>query len=420
VTVRRDVGVVLSGGGVNGVLMELGFLKRLRDGPLWERIAVVFGTSSGALAGLLAALDRLDDLEQFLLALQPDETFRPNRLWRLPFLGFHDYALPATINDWFGDFDAFVAQLAAVPAELVVLATDVTDDRRTEGVGFELVRSSRTTPPAEMAQAILASAAISALVMPLRVGDRIATDGSWVRNFPLGHAYDADVETIVAFRYLPTYPRLGVDGFRQLRRRLERFGRIPPVRALIAELDDAMERAERGEPAHPGEMIVRLARVAILRNTLLEERFADEKDESLRELSVLRRDVLAAIGDEATRERVAARFAAARFPFRHDRLVPRVTVRGRVAGPGLEAGFRTHQPWTVEAKRALIDEGYRLADESLRTIERQPQGQRVHMDERDVPASSDEPVESGGLEDQGESDQPWQREPAESGATEDD
>jgi hypothetical protein len=229
-------------------------------------------------------------------------------------------------------------------------------------------------------------------VMPLRVGDRIATDGAWVRNFPLGHAYDhAEVEAIVAFRYFPTYPRLGVEGFRQLRGRLERFGRIPPVRALMAELDDAMRRAERGEPAHLGDVMVRLARVAILRNTLLEERFADEKDASLRELSSLRRDVLSAIDDDATRERVEARFAAARFPFRHDRLVPRVTVRGRVVGPGLEAGFRTHQPWTVEAKRALIEQGYRAADEQLRTIEGassdgepliEQQGRRAYTDPR--------------------------------------
>jgi len=383
VAVRRDVGVVLSGGGVNGILMELGFLKRLRDGPLWDRITVVFGTSSGAAAGLLAALDRLDDLERFLLALRPEETFRPNRLWRLPFLGFHDYALPDTIRRWFGDFDAMVTQLGAAPVELVVVATDVTDDHRDDGAGLELVRSSRTTPPDEMAQAILASAAISALVMPLRVGDRIATDGAWVRNFPLGHAYDhADVETIVAFRYFPTYPRLGVEGFRQLRGRLERFGRIPPVRALIAELDEAMLRAERDEPAHLGDMMVRLARVAILRNTLLEERVANDKDASLRELSGLRHDVLAAIDDDPTRERVAARFAAARFPFRHDRLVPRVTVRARVVGPGLEAGFRTHQPWTVEAKRALIDQGYRAADEQLRTIEHEPLDGEALVEER--------------------------------------
>jgi predicted acylesterase/phospholipase RssA len=383
---QRDVGVVLSGGGVNGVLMELGFLKRLREDPLWERITVIFGTSSGALAGSLAALDRLADLERFLLALRPEETFRPNRLWRLPFLGLHDYALPETIRSWFGEWESVATQLAAAPVELVVVATDVTGDRRNERAGFELVRSSRTTPPAEMAQAILASAAISALVMPLRVGDRIATDGAWVRNFPLGHAYDwRDVETIVAFRYLPAYPRIGVDGFRQLRRRLERFGRIPPVRALIAELDDAMLRAERGEPAHLGDMMVRLARVAILRNTLLEERFADEKDGSLRELSALRHDVLAAIDDDATRERVEARFAAARFPFRHDRLVPRVTVRVTVEGPGLEAGFRTHQPWTVEAKRALIEQGYRAADEQLRTIKPEPSGGEALVEEPGAP-----------------------------------
>ena len=52
-----------------------------------------------------------------------------------------------------------------------------------------------------MAQAILASAAISTLVLPLRVGDRIATDGAWTRNFPLAHAYARpEVSMIVAFR----------------------------------------------------------------------------------------------------------------------------------------------------------------------------------------------------------------------------
>jgi CPA1 family monovalent cation:H+ antiporter len=56
--------VVLSGGGVNGVLMELGFLKRLRVSPLWPRVGVVFGTSAGALSGVMAALDRIDDLER--------------------------------------------------------------------------------------------------------------------------------------------------------------------------------------------------------------------------------------------------------------------------------------------------------------------------------------------------------------------
>src|SRR5919204_458932 len=93
-TAARDVGVVLSGGAINGVLMECGFLKRLRETALWPRIACIFGTSAGALSGAMAALDRLEDLEAFLLALQPHETFRPNPLWRQPFLGLHSYARP--------------------------------------------------------------------------------------------------------------------------------------------------------------------------------------------------------------------------------------------------------------------------------------------------------------------------------------
>ena len=362
---RRDVGIVLSGGGVNGVMMELGFLQRLRESVLWPRIAAIFGTSSGALSGSLAALDRLDDLERFLMALQPEQTFRPNRLWRLPFLGLHDYALPQTIDIWFGGMTRMAEQLAAAPIELVVVATDLSEGAPPDE-GFELVYSSRTTPPAELAQAVLASAAVSALVMPLRVGDRIATDGAWVRNFPLAHAYGHDaVELIVAFRYFAQYPRLGVGALRPLRKRLTRFSKIPPVRALIAEIDEAEARAERGEPAHLAEMIVRLARVTIRRNTQAEERIADATDQSLRELRSLRQDVLGLVDEPGLHEAVAARFAAANFPFRQERLIPRIIVRGTIDGAGLEPGLRNQPRWSEDEKRALIRRGWELADEQL-------------------------------------------------------
>src|SRR6476646_2319338 len=87
---------------MTGIMMELGFLQRLRESELWDRIGVFFGTSAGALAGSMAAADRLDDLEGFLLALRPEETFRAHTLWRLPLLGTHDYVLPRTIESWFG------------------------------------------------------------------------------------------------------------------------------------------------------------------------------------------------------------------------------------------------------------------------------------------------------------------------------
>ena len=371
----RDTAVVLSGGSVNGVLMELGFLRRLGETPLWPRVGWIFGTSAGALSGCMAALDRLDELERFLLALQPEDTFRPNRLWRLPLLGVHDYALPRTIAARVGDPVQIARDLAAADRELVVIATDVTAATPAgDDMQYELVYSSKETPPEEMMQAILASAAISALVLPLRVGDRIATDGAWVRNFPLCHAYDRpEVETIVAFRYMPMYPQLGATGLETLRKRLSRFERVPPIRAILAELREAQERDKRGEPAHQAEMLVRLNRAAIMRNMLVEEETADARDASVRELETLREDVLSLVRRHVPRaERSAAvraaadRFDAALFPFRRSRPVRRITVRGTVGEVSLEAGLRHQTPWTVADKRAIIDRGYELADRELR------------------------------------------------------
>jgi predicted acylesterase/phospholipase RssA len=352
--------------------MELGFLRRLEDSELWPRVGWIFGTSAGALSGAMAALDRLDDLEDLLLDLQPEETFRPNRLWRLPLLGVHEYALPRTLERRYGDLTALAEELAAAERELVVVATDASpSDGRTEERDYELVYSSRTTPPEELAQAVLASAAISALVLPIRVGGRVATDGSWVRNLPLAHAYARpEVKAIVAFRYVAKYPTIGIGMLERLRRRLERFGRVPPIRAFIAELRAAEERHERGEPGHLAEMILRLARASIVRNTVLEERLADEKEESVHELARLRRDVDDLLADAAVgpelREAVIARFETARFPFQHDRAIPRLMVRGTAEEVSLEPGFRDQQPWTKEAKRMLIARGYELTDLELR------------------------------------------------------
>jgi predicted acylesterase/phospholipase RssA len=376
VTGRKDVAVVLSGGGMNGVLMELGFLRRLRESSLWPRIGWMLGTSAGALSSTMAALERLDDMERFLLELRPEEAFRPQRLWRLPLLGLHEYTLPATIAERVGEPIELARALAAAPIEVVVCATDVTEPADPTA-NPELVYSAHTTPPEEFGQAVLASAAISALVAPIRVGDRIATDGAWVRNFPLVHAYEnPEVELIVAFRLQPQWPAMTAEALVPLRQRLERFRRVPPIRAFIEELHEAEERSARGEPAHLVDMIVRLMRIAITRNTDLEERLAQEKDDSIGELDSLRSDLLGLVETHVRgrgrRERlqraIEARFDAARFPFRHDRRLPRITVYGSPAelDIDLKPGFRTQEEWTDEAKRALIARGYELADRELR------------------------------------------------------
>jgi predicted acylesterase/phospholipase RssA len=378
---ERDVALVLSGGSVNGTLMELGFLRRVRESELWPRVGWIFGTSAGALTGTMAALDRLDDLERFLLALQPEDAFRPTRLWRLPLLGTHDYTLPGTIAARLGPLEELAAEIAEAPVELVVCATDVTDATAGEDPpDYELVYSTRTTPPDVFASAVLASAAMSALVLPVRVADRIATDGAWVRNFPLAHAYHRPgVKLIVAFRYVPSYA-LPAEPFARLRRRLERFRRVPPVRALLAELEEAEERRLRNEPPHLLEMITRLMRITVVRNTVLEERLADEKDASIAELGALRTDVIRLlrehVGDPLERERLARvverRFAGARFPFVHDRLVPRITVRAGIGAVSLEAATRRQRPWADDLKRGLIRRGYAFADAELRRHDVRP------------------------------------------------
>jgi predicted acylesterase/phospholipase RssA len=367
---ERDVAVVLSGGAINGVLMEAGFLKRLAESELWPRVGWIFGTSAGALAGTMAALDRLDELEEFLVGLRPDEVFRPNRLWQLPLIGLHEYTLPATIDRKVGDLVALSEELAHAERELVVFASDVTQTERASETDFELAYSSRETPPDVMAQAILASAAISTLVLPLRVGDRIATDGAWTRNFPLAHAYARpEVSTIVAFRYLPEYPRFDVRALATLKRRLRPFRRVPPVRALIAELEEAESRDRRGEPAHYIDMITRLMRLSVLRGTALEERHADQTDQSIHELERLARELPQLVRDHGASEELAEaverRVLGSEFPFQRERALPRITVRAGAEGVALESRIRRGGEWTEDAKRALIQRGYELTDAEL-------------------------------------------------------
>jgi hypothetical protein len=264
-------------------------------------------------------------------------------------------------------------ELAHAPIEVTVFATDVSNDAHGEGARmYELAYSSRTTPAETMAQAILASAAVSALVLPRPVGDRIATDGAWVRNFPLGPAYaQPGVELIVSFRYVPNYPNFGAEGLTRFRKRLERFPKIPPVKALASELREAEERVARGEPAHWADMVVRLMRVAIQQNTILEERTARDKDAALVALETLREDVQEIVRREGGRrgDRVARaideRFAGAKFPFLGDRLIPRIAVQSSAGEVSLETGLRNPKPWSDDEKRLLIARGYSLLDDVL-------------------------------------------------------
>jgi hypothetical protein len=63
---------------------------------------------------------------------------------------------------------------------------------------------------------------------------------------------------------------------------------------------------------------------------------------------------------------VAERFDSAEFPFRRERAVRRITIRGTAGDVSLEPGLRRQRPWTVADKRTIIARGYDLADRELR------------------------------------------------------
>jgi hypothetical protein len=79
--------------------------------------------------------------------------------------------------------------------------------------------------------------------------------------------------------------------------------------------------------------------------------------------------VLELVEDEALRSAVEARFTEARFPFRHDRFIPRFTVHGSIDGAGLDPGLRTQRRWSADDKRLLIRRGWDAADGQLSAID---------------------------------------------------
>ena len=113
-------------------------------------------------------------------------------------------------------------------------------------------------------------------------------------------------------------------------------------------------------------------RVAFGRNAVVEERLAAERATSVAELRSLRDDVTAAAvaatprwRRKALRAQLDARFDAARFPFRPEREVQTLVLRGTSGEDSLDPTFRGDTPWPDERKRALIERGYSLTDEAL-------------------------------------------------------
>ena len=370
-----DTGLVLSGGSINGIFLQLGFLQAVRASGLWPAIGWVYGTSAGAFSGWATALDAIDEHERFLMGLQPDDVFAAHDLWRAALVGLHRYTLPETVAERLGDPVDLARRIGEGPRELTVVTIDIglsPESGRTDDP-YERAFSSRRDTPEAFADAVFASGAISTFVLPLRIEESVYADGGWVRNFPLAYAYrEPAVQRIVGARYRASALGFTGTGLHSWHHRMSRLSRIKVARGVTEELQSAIDRQSRGEPMHLVDTISRLSHIAVYRNSDLEVQLADERDRALHALHDVREQLRETIST-STRGRNRAdllealddAFDRADFPFKRSRAVPRLVVDLAVPeGVRLDV-TRRRVTWSDEDKIALIDHGRRLTEEAL-------------------------------------------------------
>ena len=226
----------------------------------------------------MAALDRLDDLDEFLLELQPNDVFRPRR----------DVAVPGR------------APRLHAPAH--DRGADRDGARSSERRSPPRTSSSSSSPPTSAATPTSEGPPLRARLLLARrrrrrrwvarswrrprsagsccrsrVDGVIATDGGWVRNFPLEHAYRNPGRRRRSSASATSRPTAPIDtAFLERMRAAARALPRGTSGARPARGDPARRGARRGAASRrtTAEMIVRLMRVAIARNTVLEERLA--------------------------------------------------------------------------------------------------------------------------------------------------
>ena len=372
-----DTALVLSGGSINGIFLELGFLQVIRESNIWPTVGWVYGTSAGAFSGFAAARDAIDEHERFLIGLQPQDVFEAHELWRTPFVGLHRYSLPDTVRERLGDPVELSRTLRDGPRELTVVAIDIglSPESARSDDPYERAFNSRRDSPETFAAGLFASGAISTFVLPLRIEKSVYGDGGWVRHFPLAYAYrEPAVHRIVGCRYRSSAVGFASTGLHSWHDRMSRLSRVKVAREVTAELREAIERQSRGEPMHLIDTISRLSHIAVSRNSDLELQLADERDASLKALHDMRGSLRRTIAS-TTRGRqrtmllaaVDEAFESADFPFGRSREVPRLVV-DLVTPPGVRLDLsRRDVAWSKEEKLALIGHGRRLTEDALET-----------------------------------------------------
>jgi NTE family protein len=189
---RPNVAFVLSGGASLGAI-QVGMLR-----ALYERGTapdVIVGTSAGALNGAFIAsrpqtVTTADALGRIWRDLRRGQAFPLNPLTGLlGFLGARDHLVPDSGLRRLITRHIEHSELEGMPIPLHVVTVDV--------ISGEELRLSR----GPVLEAVLASAAIPAVLPPVRWEDRMLMDGGVANNTPISHAVELGAQRIYV---LPT------------------------------------------------------------------------------------------------------------------------------------------------------------------------------------------------------------------------
>jgi NTE family protein len=180
-TPRETVAFVLSGGASLGAI-QVGMLRALYERGIAPDLIV--GTSAGALNGAFIASrpqspGTADELAEVWCGLRRGQVFPLNPLTGLlGFAGLRDHLVPDSALKRLIARHTEFDRLEDLPIPLHVVAVDVL-------TGAELRLSS-----GDLADAVLASAAIPGVLSPVAWGDRVLMDGGVANNTPISHAIE--------------------------------------------------------------------------------------------------------------------------------------------------------------------------------------------------------------------------------------
>ena len=196
---QPSVAFVLSGGASLGAI-QVGMLRALYERGIAPDLIV--GTSAGALNGAYIAsrpqtVATADALADIWRGLRRGDVFPLNPLTGLlGFLGTRDHLVPESGLRRLIARHVEQDRLEELPIPLHIVAVDVIS-------GEELRLSS-----GPLTEAVLASAALPAILAPVRWGDRSLVDGGVANNTPISHAVALGAQRIYV---LPTGHACALD-----------------------------------------------------------------------------------------------------------------------------------------------------------------------------------------------------------------